>query len=76
MGTVIWCTGFTASFEWLHFPVLDDIGHPIHRRGVAEVPGIFFLGFPWLHSRKSGVIYGINEDAPYITEAITRHLEG
>ena len=76
VGAVIWCTGFTAHFDWLHFPVLDDSGHPVHRRGVADVPGIYFLGFPWLHSRKSGVIYGIDEDATYITEAITRHLEG
>ena len=76
VGAVIWCTGFTVSFEWLHFPVLEDIGHPIHRRGVTEVPGIFFLGFPWLHSRKSGVIYGINEDAPTSPKQLPVTLRG
>jgi putative flavoprotein involved in K+ transport len=71
VGSVIWCTGFTASFDWLHLPVFDEAGHPIHERGVSPVPGIYFLGFPWLHSRKSGVIHGIDEDARYLTEAIT-----
>lgn len=71
VGAVVWCTGFTARFEWLHLPVVDGDGHPIHRRGVSEVPGIYFLGFPWLHSRKSGVIYGIEEDARHLVEAIT-----
>jgi len=71
VSAVIWCTGFTASLEWLQLPVTDDLGRPIHVRGVSAVPGIYFLGFPWLHSRKSGIIFGIGDDARYITEAIT-----
>jgi putative flavoprotein involved in K+ transport len=70
VGSVIWCTGFTAEFDWIHTPVTDERGRPIHRRGVSPVPGIYFLGFPWLHSRKSGIIHGIEEDARYIAEAI------
>ncbi|MBU1226201.1 MAG: NAD(P)-binding domain-containing protein [Actinobacteria bacterium] len=69
--TVIWCTGFRASFDWLQVPVTDDLGRPVHVRGVSPVPGIYFLGFPWLHSRKSGIIFGIDEDARHITETIT-----
>jgi putative flavoprotein involved in K+ transport len=68
--SVIWCTGFTAEFDWIHAPVTDEVGRPIHRRGVSPVPGIYFLGFPWLHSRKSGIIHGIDEDARYIAETI------
>ncbi len=70
VSTVIWCTGFTTSLDWLEVPVLDEDGHPLHDRGVSPVPGIYFLGFPWLHTRKSGIIYGIDEDARHITEAI------
>jgi putative flavoprotein involved in K+ transport len=70
VGSVIWCTGFTADFEWIHSAVTDDNGKPIHERGISPVPGIFFLGFPWLHSRKSGIIHGIDEDARFIAEAI------
>lgn len=70
VGTVVWCTGFTADFDWIHAEVFDDTGRPVHRRGISAVPGVFFLGFPWLHSRKSGIIHGIDEDARFIAEAI------
>ena len=72
--SVVWCTGFTAHFDWVHLPITDDNGHPIHRRGVSHVPGLYFLGFPWLHSRKSGVIHGIEEDAGYLMERIAERL--
>jgi len=70
VGSVIWCTGFTANFDWIHVDVIDDAGRPLHTRGISPVPGIYFIGFPWLHSRKSGIIFGIDEDARFIAEAI------
>ncbi len=70
VGSVIWCTGFTADFDWLHARVTDETGRPIHERGISPIPGIYFLGFPWLHSRKSGIIHGINDDARFVAEAI------
>jgi len=70
VGSVIWCTGFTAEFDWIHAPVVDEKGRPRHRRGISPVPGLYFLGFPWLHSRKSGIIHGIDEDARFIAENI------
>jgi putative flavoprotein involved in K+ transport len=68
--TVIWCTGFTANLDWLRVPVTDDTGQPLHVRGVSPVRGIYFLGFPWLHTRKSGLIFGIDEDSRHIVETI------
>jgi putative flavoprotein involved in K+ transport len=70
VGSVIWCTGFTADFQWIREDVTDENGRPIHERGISRVPGIYFLGFPWLYSRKSGIIHGIDEDARFIAEAI------
>jgi putative flavoprotein involved in K+ transport len=75
VGAIVWCTGFTADFSWIRLPVLDDDGGPLHERGIAPVPGIYFLGFPWLHCRKSGIIFGIEEDAKYIASAIARRLD-
>ena len=74
VGGIIWCTGFTGDFGWLRLPVLDDRGTPIHQGGVSPVPGLYFLGFPWLRRRKSGIIFGIAEDAARIAEAVGRHL--
>lgn len=74
VSTVIWATGFTADFSWIHLPVLDAEGKPIHQRGVSPIPGLYFIGFPWLSTRKSGIIYGIEEDAQYIANAISEQL--
>ncbi len=74
VGAIIWATGFTGDFGWIHLPVFDAEGKPISQRGVTPVPGLYFLGFPWLNSRKSGIIYGIEEDARYIAAAIEEQL--
>jgi len=74
VGTVIWATGFTADFSWIRLPVVDGEGMPVHERGVSPVPGLYFIGFPWLNSRKSGLIGGITEDAERIVNAIAEQL--
>lgn len=72
VSSIIWATGFTADFSWIDLPVLDASGRPIHERGVSPVSGLYFIGFPWLNSRKSGLIVGIKEDAGYIAKAIAK----
>jgi putative flavoprotein involved in K+ transport len=71
VSTLIWATGFTGNLSWIHLPVLNDHGDPIHQRGVSPVEGLYFLGFPWLYSRKSGIILGIADDAKYLAGVIT-----
>lgn len=68
--TIIWCTGFTSDFSWIDLPVLDESGLPVHSRGVTSIPGFYFVGFPWLHKRKSGLICGVAEDSEYISKQI------
>jgi putative flavoprotein involved in K+ transport len=74
VGAIIWCTGFTADFGWLRVPVLDAGGAPLHEGVVSPVPGLFLLGFPWLRTRKSGIILGIADDATCVAESVRRHL--
>jgi len=74
VGTVIWATGFTGEFSWIQLPVFDEQNKPIHTRGVSAERGLYFVGFPWLNSRKSGIIYGIGEDAQYIANVIAEQL--
>ena len=69
--SIIWCTGFTGDFSWIEDIELDKAGIPVHERGVSPQPGLYFCGFPWLSKRKSGLIYGISEDAAYIVEHIS-----
>jgi putative flavoprotein involved in K+ transport len=76
IGTIIWSTGFIGDFSWIDLPVFDASGAPIHEKGIARIPGIYFIGFPWLSKRKSGVVLGIDEDARHIGDAISRGLAG
>jgi putative flavoprotein involved in K+ transport len=74
ISSVIWATGFGGDFDWIHLPILNDQNKPIHERGVSKERGLYFVGFPWLNSRKSGIIYGIEEDANFIANAIQEQL--
>jgi putative flavoprotein involved in K+ transport len=68
--SVIWATGYHLDFAWVELPVFDATGTPIHRRGVTAMPGLYFLGLPWLHKRKSTFLAGVGEDAGFIADAI------
>ena len=74
VSTLIWAAGFTGDFSWLHLPVFDAQVMPIHQGGISPVRGLYFLGFPWLTSRKSGILFGIGEDARFIVNAISTQL--
>ena len=39
---------------------------PSYKRGVTCVPGVYFLGLPWLHKWKSAFLFGVGEDAEHI----------
>ena len=68
--TVIWATGFRSDYSWIHAPVLDAHGAPVHRRGVTSSPGLYFLGMKNQYSRGSSLIGWVRHDAAYIVEHI------
>lgn len=68
--SVVFSTGFSADFSWLHLPVVDAQGGPIHSEGRSPVDGLWFLGLPWLRTRKSGIIWGTLEDSKMIVEQV------
>ena len=74
IGTIIWCIGFQPDFRWLDAPVFNGAGHPVHRRGVTAVDGVYFLGLPWLHSWGSGRFSGVARDAEFLAEDIETRL--
>ena len=67
---VIWATGYQFDFSLVKLPIFDSDGFPIQKRGVTDYPGLYFVGLPWLHNAKSGLIYGVGEDAGYIAQKI------
>jgi putative flavoprotein involved in K+ transport len=74
--TVLWAGGFRPAFSWIGLPIFDELGFPRAARGVSELPGLAFVGLPWLHARKSPLLLGVGEDAGHVAEAIAAHLGG
>ena len=70
ISTVIWATGYSFDFSLVKLPVFDADGYPTQLRGVTTYEGLYFLGMPWLHKRKSGILFGVGDDAAYLAERI------
>lgn len=66
IAAVVWATGFRADFTFLEAPVLDERGRPVHRRGVSDLPGLYFLGLSWQHTRGSALLGWVGRDAEYL----------
>jgi putative flavoprotein involved in K+ transport len=64
--TVIWATGYRFDFSLVEFPIFDEDGYPIQNRGVTEQPGLYFVGLPWLHKQRSGLLSGVGDDAAHV----------
>ncbi|MBP52848.1 MAG: FAD-dependent oxidoreductase [Opitutae bacterium] len=73
--SVIWCTGFTPDYSWLKIDCLDERGRPIHKRGVSNQEGLFFLGLNWLHTWGSGRFLSVADDAEYVVSKIAQKTE-
>ena len=72
---MIWATGFRFDYTWIDADVFDRFGYPITRRGETGAPGLHFLGLNYLHSRKSGIIYGVGEDAAHVANRVRHRLD-
>ena len=72
--TVLWAGGFRPAFSWIDLPIFDELGFPRANRGATDVPGLAFVGLPWLHTRKSALLLGVGEDAGHVAQGIAAHL--
>jgi putative flavoprotein involved in K+ transport len=70
VGVVVWATGYRSDYAWIHIPGVAREGHVVHRRGVTEVPGLYFLGLSWQHTRGSALLGFVNDDAAYLANRI------
>ena len=67
---MIWATGFGVDHSWIHLPVTNEDGSILHRRGVTDTPGLYFLGLPWQHTRGSALLGWVKDDAAYLADRI------
>jgi len=68
--SVIWATGFKFDFSLVKLSAFDEDGYPVQQRGVTAHPGLYFVGLPFLHTRKSGLLFGVGDDAAHVASAI------
>jgi putative flavoprotein involved in K+ transport len=76
VDAVIWATGYRPDYSWIELPVTDEAGAARHSRGVTDVPGLYFLGLSWQHTRGSALLGWVKDDAAFIAEQIEAFAAG
>jgi putative flavoprotein involved in K+ transport len=72
---VVWATGYRPDYSWIAIPGVARDGKLIHRRGVSEIPGLYFLGLSWQHTRGSALLGFVRDDAAYLARLIITNTE-
>ncbi len=72
VANVIWATGFRQNFGWIDLPILDGDGSPLHERGVAAEPGLYFVGLDFMYAATSENVGGVGRDARHVARHIGR----
>jgi len=73
VDAVVWATGYRPDYSWLDVPVTDGESRVRHRRGVTDLPGLYFLGLYWQWTRGSALVGWVRDDAEYIAQQIERY---
>jgi putative flavoprotein involved in K+ transport len=68
--SVLWTSGYRPSFGWIRLPVFDELGLPIQVRGITQMPGLAFIGTPWLVDMASANLVGVERDAIDLVAAL------
>jgi putative flavoprotein involved in K+ transport len=66
-GSIVWATGYRSDYGWLRIPgALDAQGAPVHRDGISQVDGLYWMGLVWQRSSISALIQGAGRDAQFV----------
>ncbi len=68
--SVVWAIGYRPDYSWVRVGVFDGSGRPTHDRGSTAVPGLSFIGLPWMHTWGSGRFLGIAAAAAHVAECV------
>ena len=76
INTIIWATGFQYDFSWIEAKVTDQMGYPVTDKGHTGIEGLYFNGLNWMTKRKSGILYGFDEDSVEVSNQIISLVNG
>ena len=72
-GAVIFTGGYRPDYQsWLPWTeAFDDLGFPIQTDGASTiVEDLYFVGVPYLRTRKSPLLLGVGDDATVVANTI------
>jgi putative flavoprotein involved in K+ transport len=70
---VVWATGYRSDYTWIQIPAAVEHGRVVHRRGLSEIPGLYFVGLSWQHTRGSALLGFVNDVAAFLADQIAAH---
>jgi putative flavoprotein involved in K+ transport len=70
ISTVLWTSGFRPDYGWIDAPITDEMGLPRARRGVSDVPGLYFVGSLWQTNQASATLFGPQVDGRHVANAM------
>jgi putative flavoprotein involved in K+ transport len=73
VGLVIWATGYRSDYSWIDIRGVISEGKVVHRRGVTDVPGLYFVGLSWQHTRGSALLGFVHDDTAHLAGRIAAH---
>ncbi|MBB1513755.1 NAD(P)-binding domain-containing protein [Tessaracoccus sp. MC1627] len=77
IGSVLLTTGFRPSYRaWIDIPEgFDPMGLPLQVDGRSTiVPGVSFVGVPFMRTRSSQLLMGVGRDAAVVARGIQKSL--
>jgi len=73
VGLVIWATGYRSDYSWIDIRGVFGEGKVVHRRGVTDVPGLYFVGLSWQQTRGSALLGFVHDDTAHLAGRIAAH---
>ena len=72
LGVIVNACGYRPAYEWIEIPgVVDDMGFPVQEEGASvRIPGLWFVGVPWMRTRKSPLLLGVGVDAGVVVDSL------
>lgn len=74
ISSIVWATGYRPNFKWIEGLELDNNHYPKCYRGVSNIKGLLFIGLPWMYTRGSATLGGVQKDAAHLASIIKKDI--
>lgn len=71
VSAIVWATGFAHDYGFVDLPITNANGDPVQERGISAIPGLAFVGMPWMPSLRSILLAGVGDTATHVADHIS-----